>query len=125
MLAVYQENGIERGTALLAGWFEKLAARGLIRIKEPRATAGLLLAMTIAEPLRQMALGLAQPLPQARSRIASRLAWRCFPARAGCSRSCRTSAGVTLARGCPFSCAPAARGLCQSASTALPWKVAV
>lgn len=50
--------------ALLAGWFEKLAARGLIRIKEPRATAGLLLAMTIAEPLRQMALGLAQPLPQ-------------------------------------------------------------
>ncbi len=64
LLAVYQENGIERGTALLAGWFEKLAARGLIRIKEPRATAGLLLAMTIAEPLRQMALGLAQPLPQ-------------------------------------------------------------
>lgn len=63
LLAVYQENGIERGTAMLAGWFEKLAARGLIRIKQPRQTAGLLLAMTIAEPLRQMALGLVEPLP--------------------------------------------------------------
>ncbi|MFY4257405.1 TetR/AcrR family transcriptional regulator [Achromobacter xylosoxidans] len=64
LLAVYQENGIERGTAMLAAWFEKLAARGLIRIRQPRETAGLLLAMTIAEPLRQMALGLAEPLPQ-------------------------------------------------------------
>lgn len=27
LLAVYQENGIERGTAMLAAWFEKLAAR--------------------------------------------------------------------------------------------------
>ncbi|MFY2950079.1 TetR/AcrR family transcriptional regulator [Achromobacter ruhlandii] len=71
LLAVYQENGIERGTAMLAGWFEKLAARGLIRIKQPRQTAGLLLAMTIAEPLRQMALGLVEPLP--RSSIAERI----------------------------------------------------
>lgn len=71
LLAVYQENGIERGTAMLAGWFEKLAARGLIRIKQPRETAGLLLAMTIAEPLRQMALGLVEPLP--RGSIAERI----------------------------------------------------
>ncbi|AMG46937.1 TetR family transcriptional regulator [Achromobacter xylosoxidans] len=71
LLAVYQENGIERGTAMLAGWFEKLAARGLIRIKQPRQTAGLLLAMTIAEPLRQMALGLVEPLP--RGSIAERI----------------------------------------------------
>ncbi|WP_343719803.1 TetR/AcrR family transcriptional regulator [Achromobacter dolens] len=71
LLAVYQENGIERGTAMLAGWFEKLAARGLIRIKQPRETAGLLLAMTIAEPLRQMALGLAEPLP--RGSVADRI----------------------------------------------------
>ncbi|MFY2566343.1 TetR/AcrR family transcriptional regulator [Achromobacter ruhlandii] len=71
LLAVYQENGIERGTAMLAGWFEKLATRGLIRIKQPRQTAGLLLAMTIAEPLRQMALGLVEPLP--RGSIAERI----------------------------------------------------
>lgn len=71
LLAVYQENGIERGTAMLAGWFEKLASRGLIRIKQPRQTAGLLLAMTIAEPLRQMALGLVEPLP--RGSIAERI----------------------------------------------------
>ncbi|CAB3633078.1 MAG: TetR/AcrR family transcriptional regulator [Achromobacter pulmonis] len=71
LLALYQENGIERGTAMLAAWFETLAARGLIYIKQPRQTAGLLLAMTIAEPLRQMALGLAAPLPQ--SSIADRI----------------------------------------------------
>ncbi|CAB3733577.1 hypothetical protein LMG3458_05068 [Achromobacter deleyi] len=64
LLDVYQKNGIERGTAMLAAWFEKLAARGLIRIKQPIETAGLLLAMVIAEPLRQMALGLTPPLPE-------------------------------------------------------------
>ncbi len=64
LLGVYQRNGIERGTAMLGAWFEKLAARGLIRIQQPRDTAGLLLAMVIAEPLRQMALGLTPPLPQ-------------------------------------------------------------
>lgn len=64
LLDVYQQNGIERGTSMLAAWFDKLAARGLIHMKQPRDTAGLLLSMVIAEPLRQMALGLTPPLPQ-------------------------------------------------------------
>lgn len=64
LLGVYQQNGIERGTAMLAAWFEALAARGLIRIQHAHQTAGLLLSMVIAEPLRQMALGLTPPLPQ-------------------------------------------------------------
>ena len=48
---------------MLAGWLEQQAARGLIRCPDPMQTAELLLALTIAEPLRQMALGLTPPLP--------------------------------------------------------------
>lgn len=71
LLDAYQENGIERGTAMLADWFQRLADKGLIRVSEPRTTAGLLLSMVIAEPLRRMALGLMPPLPE--SSIADRI----------------------------------------------------
>ena len=64
LLRAYQENGIERGTAMLAAWFQRLARRGLIQVSEPRVVAGLLLSMAIAEPLRAMALGLTPPLPE-------------------------------------------------------------
>ena len=64
LLRAYQENGIERGTAMLGAWFQRLARRGLIQASEPRAVAGLLLSMVIAEPLRAMALGLMPPLPE-------------------------------------------------------------
>ncbi|MDC8757317.1 TetR/AcrR family transcriptional regulator [Janthinobacterium fluminis] len=64
MLAVYQRNGIERSTALLCEWFERQRDRGLVRVEDPRALCGLLLSMVIAEPLRQMALGLIAPAPQ-------------------------------------------------------------
>ena len=63
LLAVYQRNGIERGTALLAGWLERQAARGHVSPGNAVEVAGLLLAMVIAEPLRQMALGLLAPVP--------------------------------------------------------------
>ena len=64
LLRAYQESGIERGTAMLAAWFQRLARRGLIQVSEPRVVAGLLLSMAIAEPLRAMALGLTPPLPE-------------------------------------------------------------
>ena len=63
LLAVYQRNGIERGTALLAEWLQRQAARGHVVLGDASETAGLLLAMVIAEPLRQMALGLLAPVP--------------------------------------------------------------
>lgn len=71
LLAVYQRNGIERGTALLAEWLARQAARGHVVLGDASETAGLLLAMVIAEPLRQMALGLLAPVPawDAASRI--------------------------------------------------------
>lgn len=66
LLAVYQRNGIERGTALLAEWLGRQAARGHLALRNGHdgyELAGLLLAMVIAEPLRQMALGLLAPVP--------------------------------------------------------------
>ncbi|MBE3024902.1 TetR/AcrR family transcriptional regulator [Janthinobacterium sp. GW458P] len=66
LLAVYQRNGIERGTALLADWLGRQGARGHLLLQDGHdghEMAGLLLAMVIAEPLRQMALGLLQPVP--------------------------------------------------------------
>ena len=63
LLAVYQRNGIERGTALLAEWLARQAARGHVTAGNAPELAGLLLAMVIAEPLRQMALGLLAPVP--------------------------------------------------------------
>ena len=62
LLAVYQRNGIERGTALLAEWLQRQAAQGHVVLGDASETAGLLLAMVIAEPLRQMALGLLAPV---------------------------------------------------------------
>lgn len=63
LLALYQRNGIERGRALLAEWLQRQAARGHMRAENAPELAGLLLAMVIAEPLRQMALGLLAPVP--------------------------------------------------------------
>ncbi|MDZ5636183.1 TetR/AcrR family transcriptional regulator [Janthinobacterium sp. GMG1] len=63
LLAVYQRNGIERGTAMLAEWLQRQATRGHVVLGDASELAGLLLAMVIAEPLRQMALGLLPPVP--------------------------------------------------------------
>lgn len=63
LLAVYQRNGIERGTALLAEWLQRQAVRGHLLLPDGREVAGLLLSMVIAEPLRQMALSLLSPVP--------------------------------------------------------------
>ena len=64
MLAAYQRNGIERGTALLRGWMERQRQRGLVDVADAAAVSELLLGMAIAEPLRRMALGLIAPVPQ-------------------------------------------------------------
>ncbi|APA68373.1 TetR/AcrR family transcriptional regulator [Janthinobacterium sp. 1_2014MBL_MicDiv] len=63
LLAAYQRNGIERGTALLAEWLQRQAAHGSVAPGNAGEVAGLLLSMVIAEPLRQMALGLLAPAP--------------------------------------------------------------
>lgn len=63
LLEVYQRNGIERGRAMLADWLRRQCAKGLLKVEEPELVCDLLLSMAIAEPLRQMALGLTPPVP--------------------------------------------------------------
>lgn len=63
LLAVYQRNGIERGTRMFTEWMERHAAAGLLRVTNAQEASSLLLAMVVGEPLRQMSLGLLPPMP--------------------------------------------------------------
>lgn len=64
LLDSYQRNGIERGQRLLSGWLETQSRKGLLHAPEPALLANAILAMAVAEPLRQMALGMKRPLPE-------------------------------------------------------------
>ncbi|MBP4044936.1 TetR/AcrR family transcriptional regulator [Chromobacterium violaceum] len=78
-LATYAGHGVRRSASLLADWLDERRRRGLLRMDDPATCAELLLAMAIAEPLRQMALGLAAPgvdaALRARVRAAARLCY--------------------------------------------------
>ncbi|MEO9383701.1 TetR/AcrR family transcriptional regulator [Chromobacterium phragmitis] len=60
-LASYTRHGIRRSAGLLASWLAERQRLGLLKVDDPETCAELLLAMAIAEPLRQRALGLAAP----------------------------------------------------------------
>ncbi|WP_310636803.1 TetR/AcrR family transcriptional regulator [Delftia acidovorans] len=64
LLEVYQRNGIERGRGMLVDWLRRQCSKGLLRAEQPEVVCDLLLSMAIAEPLRQMALGLTPPVPE-------------------------------------------------------------
>lgn len=61
LLTRYQAGGIERGRALLAEWLSRHQA--FLPLPDPAQTSDLLLSMVMAEPLRQIALKLAPPVP--------------------------------------------------------------
>jgi TetR/AcrR family transcriptional regulator, mexJK operon transcriptional repressor len=63
LLEVYQRNGIGRGRQMLCEWLERQCKSGLLQVQDPETVCDLLLSMTIAEPLRQMALGVTPPVP--------------------------------------------------------------
>jgi AcrR family transcriptional regulator len=60
----YLQNGIERGRAMLAEWLRKQHEKGLLHAPEPALMANAILAMAVAEPLRQMAIGITRPIPE-------------------------------------------------------------
>jgi AcrR family transcriptional regulator len=74
LLVIYQRNGIERGRAIVADWLQRQQQRGWLRELECIQTSDLLLAMVMAEPLRQMALGLLPPGSEIDDRIAAAVA---------------------------------------------------
>lgn len=59
LLQAYLDNGIERGRALLADWLARQQQRGLLREGDSARMARLILAMTVAEPLRERVIGVA------------------------------------------------------------------
>lgn len=63
LLEIYQRNGIERGRAMLTDWLRRQCSKHTLRVAEPELVCDLLLSMVIAEPLRQMALGLLPAVP--------------------------------------------------------------
>ncbi|VWC66979.1 MULTISPECIES: TetR/AcrR family transcriptional regulator [Burkholderia] len=64
LLDSYERNGIERGRMLLSGWLERQSRKGLLHAPEPALLANAILAVAVAEPLRQIALGVMRPLPE-------------------------------------------------------------
>ncbi|MEB6537820.1 TetR/AcrR family transcriptional regulator [Serratia plymuthica] len=74
LLATYQRNGIERGRAIVADWLQRQQRHGWLRELDCAQTSDLLLAMVMAEPLRQMALGLLPPGSDIGNRITAALA---------------------------------------------------
>ncbi|MBI6549027.1 TetR/AcrR family transcriptional regulator [Xenorhabdus lircayensis] len=64
LLGKYQQSGIERGKNILADWLERQYQQGLLKKMDFHIISELVISMVIAEPLRQMALGILPPLPE-------------------------------------------------------------
>lgn len=56
LTAIYQENGVVRGRAILADWLHRQAQKRLIAPCDSALVSNLILSMVIAEPLRELAL---------------------------------------------------------------------
>lgn len=64
ILALYDSNGVTRCRAMLAEWLERHRQAGVIELADSAMAADLILSMAVAEPLRRIAIGLAQPQPK-------------------------------------------------------------
>lgn len=65
LMATYRQNGIERGRALLSHWLKKRQKMGVFYPIDPVFLANAILAIAVAEPLRQMAIGETPPITEA------------------------------------------------------------
>ncbi|MFD2232374.1 TetR/AcrR family transcriptional regulator [Phaeospirillum tilakii] len=63
VLAIYGRNGIERSRGLLSDWLARHRSRGVLGMADPALAADLILSMVVAEPLRRIAIGIAEPQP--------------------------------------------------------------
>ena len=55
--AAFYEAAIQRTTDAMAGWLRRQCERGLIKLEDPQAVAGMLRGMMIMEPQRAVMLG--------------------------------------------------------------------
>lgn len=58
----FYKNGIQRVPVVLAGWLDTQRKRGMLRLEDPKAAAGMLLGMMISEPQRAAILRQGKPL---------------------------------------------------------------
>ena len=58
----FYKNGIQRVPVVLAEWLDTQRKRGMLRLEDPKAAAGMLLGMMISEPQRAAILRQGKPL---------------------------------------------------------------
>ena len=63
----FYREGTARTISTLSAWLERQRANGLLVFDDPHQTAGMLAAMTIAEPLRLLAFNLVEPCSDAQA----------------------------------------------------------
>lgn len=63
VLAIYGRNGIDRSRRMLTSWLSRHHSRGFITLTDPDMAADLILSMVVAEPLRQISIGITKPQP--------------------------------------------------------------
>nr|CDN33401.1 putative transcriptional regulator, TetR family [Xenorhabdus poinarii] len=63
-LAKYQQSRVESSRRILTDWFKRQYHQGLLKKMDFQLISELVISMVIAEPLRQMVLGILPPLPE-------------------------------------------------------------
>ncbi|MEQ1975318.1 TetR/AcrR family transcriptional regulator [Xenorhabdus sp. SGI240] len=64
LLSKYQQSEIEKSRNILTNWLESQYQKGLLKKMDFHIISELVISMVIAEPLRQMALGILPSLPE-------------------------------------------------------------
>ncbi|CDL83339.1 TetR/AcrR family transcriptional regulator [Xenorhabdus szentirmaii] len=64
LLTKYQQGGIERSKIILTDWLNHQCQQGFLKKMDFNMTSELIISMVISEPLRQMSLGLIEPVPE-------------------------------------------------------------
>lgn len=77
LMKPYNENGIERGRALLAAWLYQLQIAGKLPAMDCPLYASVWLSAVVAEPLRQAAIGLRKPWPDGVRGVSTRIQLVC------------------------------------------------
>lgn len=86
----FYREGTARTISTLSAWLERQRSNGLLVFDDPHQTAGMLVAMTIAEPLRLLAFSLIEPFSAAQAEAYADRALHlflngCSAVRVGCS----------------------------------------
>lgn len=77
LMRPYNENGIERGRAMLSAWLYQLQIAGRLPVMNSALYASVWLSAVVAEPLRQAAIGQIKPWPEGGRGVPARIQLVC------------------------------------------------